>query len=200
MMNAAPDAIFPHTAELEMPILDQYKQADFVDLPVRGWGSVARRTRFHGTWHFYVDDYKFDTLWKKPDSLLTSQCVNIVEPNFSTDVQMPYPMVLYRIYQKRWLARYWQERGIGVFVDLSVAPGWEELNFQGVPEGWQSYATSANDKRLDDLEHHAELAQQHAMGRTLRLLVYGGAGKTAEMCEANGWVHVRDARNEVRNG
>jgi hypothetical protein len=199
-INPVPDAIFPHTPELEIPILAKSMEADYVDLPVRGWGSVARRTRFEGTWHFYTDDYKFDTLWKKPATLLNTKAVNFVEPNFSTDIQMPYPVVLYRIYQKRWLSRYWQSQGLRCWVDLSVAPNWEGVNLYGVPRGWQSYATAANDNRLEDLLRHSEIAKEHAMGNEVRLLVYGGGKKTAEACAANDWVHVRDARNEARNG
>ena len=164
-MTIAPDAIFPHTAELEIPILLENRQANFVDLPVRGWGSVARRSRFRGTWHFYVDDTKFNALWKRPEDILKTRCVNCCEANFSTDVQMPWPVALYRIYQKRWMARYWQENGIDVFVDLSVAAPYEHLNLEGVPSGWQSYCTAANDSCLDILESHAERALNHACGK-----------------------------------
>ncbi|MHC4120280.1 MAG: DUF4417 domain-containing protein [Planctomycetota bacterium] len=197
-VTESPDAIFPHTADLEIPLLLENRQADFIDLPVRGWGTVSRRSRFQGTWHFYIDDYKFRALWNKPEALLKTKAINVVECNFSTDLQMPYPVVLYRIYQKRWLARYWQEKGKGVFVDLSVPDNWAELNLEGVPRGWQAYATAANDDRLSTLQGHADIALEHAMGRDIRLLVYGGADKTAEMCADNGWVHVRDARNEAR--
>jgi len=199
-LTDVPDAIFPHTPELEMPVLDIKRQADFIDLPVRGWGSVSRRTKFQGTWHFYVDDYKFDTLWKKPASILNTKAINFVEPNFSTDIQMPYPVVLYRIYQKRWLSRFWQEKGMLCFADLNVAPNYEELNLEGIPKGWRSYATAGNDKRLAEIEHHASIAKEHANGNSIRFMVYGGASKTAELCEANDWVHVRDARNEARRG
>jgi len=199
-MTDVPDAIFPHTALLEVPILMEGRQADFIDLPVRGWGSVSRQTKFQGTWHFYVDDYKFSTLWKKPDTILNTKAINFVEPNFSTDEQMPYSVVLYRIYQKRWMARYWQEKGLGCFVDLSVPKKWEDLNMEGVPKGWCSYATAANDLRLDTLERHAMIARRHSLWQPLRFLVYGGGPLTAKVCERNDWVHVRDARNEARNG
>ena len=134
-MTNVPDAIFPHTSDLELPLLMEDRQADFVDLPVRGWGSVSRRTQFQGTWHFYTDDYKFATLWKKPGTILTTKAINFVEPNFSTDDQMPYPVVLERLYKKRWLSRYWQENGLGCFADLNVAPRWEDLNLEGIPYG-----------------------------------------------------------------
>jgi len=195
-----PDALFPHTSKLEIPILDPSRQGRFVDLPVRGWGSVSRRNRFRGTWHFYVDDRKFSALWKHPDTILKSKAVNCVEPNFSTDVQMPYPVVLYRTYQKRWLSRFWQEKGMDIFVDLSVAdlPHFQELNFEGVPKGWLSYATHATDSRIYMLMDEALRARNHAGTSDIKLLVYGGGKDVAEACAMEGWVHVKDQRNDAR--
>jgi len=195
-----PDAMFPHTSELEIPQLDITKQAKFCDLPIRGWGSTSRRVRFRGTWHFYVEDAKFSALWKHPEAPLKTKAIACVEPNYSTDYQMPYPVVLYRVFQKRWLARYWQENGLEIFVDLNVADNdhWHKLNLVGVPQGWRSYATSASSSRLHILEKHAAIATEHAQGEKLRFLVYGGGKKVADMCEKNDWVHVRDARNEAR--
>ena len=195
-----PDAMFPHTAELEIPRLDPTRQGRFVALPVRGWGSVSRRSRFRGTWHFYVDDEKFTALWSRPDTILKTKAVNAVEPNFSTDVQMAYPVVLYRIYQKRWLARFWQDHGMDIFVDLNVADNehYNNLNLVGVPKGWRSYATVAHNSRLDLLVHQSQIAFEHAETTDINFLVYGGGKKVASMCEENNWVHVRDQRNESR--
>jgi len=195
-----PDTLFPHTKDLEIPKLDITKQAKFYNLPIRGWDSTSRRGRFRGTWHFYVDDRKFTALWKHPESILKTKAISCVECNFSTDYQMPYPVVLYRVFQKRWLARYWQECGLEIFVDLNVADNdnWYKLNFEGVPKGWRSYATSASSSRLEVLQRQADIAKYHAEGEKLRFLVYGGGKKVAEMCAENDWVHVRDARNESR--
>lgn len=198
--SIAPDALFPHTSDLEIPILLEDYQANFVDLPVRGWGSVSRTSQFRGTWHFYTDDSKFSALWKHPEAMQKTKAVNAVEPNFTTDWQMPYPVVLYRIYQKRWLARYWQTFGLGIFVDLNVPSTLQQFNLNGVPYGWLAYATAASDKRLNVLEEHAEAARTRAMTDNYRLLVYGGGPDTAKLCEKNNWVHVKDARNEVRDG
>lgn len=196
-MNIVPDAIFPHNAKWEIPILRIDKQADFVDLPVRGWGTVSRRNKFQGTWHFYVDDTRFLALWKHPDTLLKTRAVSVVEPNFSTDWQMPLPVVLYRIYQKRWLSRYWQENNIRVFVDLNVPDNWVEYNLIGVPLGWRSYATAANERKPDLLMKQANLAIKHAESDDIRFLVYGGTNNTAKICEENNWVHVRDSGGGV---
>lgn len=194
------DFVFPHTVKYEMPMLDLSRQGVFFELPVAAWNAVSRKSRFRGTWHFYIDDRKFSALWKHPDAVFKSKCVCAVEPNFSTHEQMQFPVAIYRIYQKRWVARYWQECELPVFVDLHVAQQYERLNLHGVPEGWQSYATYANDHRLDTLERQLKLAKEHAKGNPLRFMVYGGGEKTAEYCERNDLVHIRDAKNEARNG
>lgn len=193
------DLVFPHTANYELPLLDIEKQGKFVDLPVAGWGSVSRRTRFRGTWHFYVDDSKFSALWKHPDTILNTKAVFAVEPNFSTHEQMQFPVALYRIYQKRWLARYWQECGMGIFVDLYVASRYEKMNLEGVPKGWMSYAIHTANSRLEELKRKADVASKHAQG-SIRFLVYGGTDTIAKYCEANGFTHVRYVKNEASNG
>ena len=184
-----------HTADLEIPLLREDLQATCVDLPIKRWGSVSRRTQFKGTWHFYTADEKFSALWKHPDTLLKSQCHAAIEANFSTGDQMPLPVVLYRIYQKRWLARFWQDFGnVKIWVDLNVAEEWQELNLHGVPKGWKAYATAVTDERLDTLKVHAEIAHSHAEGKPL-LLVYGGGKKTAKICEQNEFIHVREQKD-----
>jgi hypothetical protein len=151
-----------------------------------------------GTWHFYVDDEKFSGVWKHPDSVLKTKCIATVEANFSTDDQMPLALGLYQIYRKRWLARYWQEYGLPIWVDLNVARPYYDYNLLGVPKGWRSYATSASDARIEILEEHAAVAQEHAGGHPIRLLVYGGGENVRAICGERGWVNVPDARIQAR--
>lgn len=193
MNYRVPDALFPTDNEFGIPLLNPAYQADFCELPVRGWGNVARKDRMRGTWHFYVDDDKFSAVWKKPDTLLKTRAVATVEVNYSTDDQMPLAIALYRIYQKRWLSRYWQEYGVPIWVDLNVAHGYQDYNMIGVPKGWKSYATYGQDTRLDDLEDHYTRAYQRADGPP-RFLVYGGSTGTAEWCAKRDAVHIPDTR------
>ena len=190
-----PDAVFPADNMYGIPTLDITKQGKFFELPIRGWGSIARKDRMRGTWHFYVDDEKFSALWKHPDTLLKTKCVAACEANFSTDDQMPYAIAIYRTYQKRWLSRYWQEYDLPMFVDLNVSREFSELNLLGVPKGWGSYSTSATDYDLIMLQRHAEVGMKHAAGNPFKFLVYGGGSKVHAMCEANNWLHVKDARH-----
>lgn len=198
MKRDVPDAIFPST-EFGIPLLREDLPADFVDAPVRGWGSVTRLSRMRGTWHFYVDDIKFKTLWEDPSKVLVSQAVSAVEVNYTINDQMPFAVAIYRIYQKRWISRYLQERGMRIFVDLNVPAEYEQTNLLGVPTGWPSYATAATDSRLEDLERQYNLAAINSgLSQGLKFLVYGGGKKVKAFCESHDCVHIGDARNEAR--
>jgi hypothetical protein len=193
-----PDCLFPTDNAYGVPLLRNDLQGLFVDLPVCGWGCVSRKSRMKGTWHFYVDDSKFSALWKHPEGVLKTKAYNCAEANYTTDEQMPFAVGLYRIYQKRWMARFWQEHGMNIFVDLNVAPKFYKANILGVPSGWSSFATSACDSKIDMLMEHAEIAKQVASGAPLRFLVYGGGPKVRELCGEQNWVNIPDARNTAR--
>jgi hypothetical protein len=197
-MRTIPDALFPTDNEYDIPLLDPRLQADFVDAPVIGWGAISRRSRMRGTWHFYVDDAKFSSMWGKPDMVTNTKAVSCAEANYTTTEQLPLAVGIYRIFQKRWLSRYWQERGLRIFADLYVAERYRKINQMGLPKGWASFATSARDFKLDLLRQHVEDAEIIADGNPLKMLVYGGGPKVHEYCGAHQLVHIPDARNEAR--
>lgn len=192
-----PDALFSSDNHLEIPTLLLEHQGRYVDLPVRGWGSVSRYTSMRGTWHFFVDDYKFSALWKHPEAVLKTKAYNCVEANYTTDDQMPLAVGTYRIYKKRWMARFWQAHGMGIFVDLNVAGKYEEINLLGVPKGWYAYATSATSSDIGLLSHQLEIAKSIAV-EDVTMLVYGGGKKIKDFCGNNGLIFIPDARNMAR--
>lgn len=195
-----PDALFVTDNDYDIPLLDSKRQAKFLDLPLTRWGEIARTSKMVGTWHFYTDDYKFDALWADPSNVINSKCVNVVEPNFSTNEQMPMVVGLWAIYRKRWLARFWQDYGINVFVDLNVSRKFKQLNLLGVPKGWTAYMTrSVENMGLDELDDDYARALDHAGVQPL-FVVYGGSKLTKEHCKAHGWLwipenmHVKEGR------
>lgn len=189
--DGAPDALFPSDNEWGIPTLKLTMQARSVDLPVERWGRNSRHNaKMPGTFHFYTDDYKFAALWADPLPIITSGCQNIIEPNFSTGEQMPAAVALWGIYRKRWMARWWQEYGVRVFVDLNVEPRFAQLNLLGVPKGWRAYATRAYDERFDLVEHDFALASANAETDDLLFLVMGGGEKARALCGARGWVWI----------
>lgn len=185
-----PDALFPTDNEWGIPTLDPALQADFVDLPVQPWGAKSRKVRMPGTYHFYVDDYRFSKLWADPSPVVNSGCLSVVEPNFTTNEQMPRAVALYRIHQKRWLARYWQSYGLRVFVDLNVDPSVYDLALLGVPYGWLAYATRGYSAQIDCLNTEHTLACERAMTERILFLVIGSSEAVRGACHEHGWVYI----------
>jgi hypothetical protein len=167
-------------------------QASYCDLPFVAWGTVSRKSRMPGTWHFYVDDYRYEALWKNPNRLLETGCINIVEPNFSVYQQTPPAVSNFQIYRKRWLARYWQSRGIRVFVDLNVSKRFYEDNLTGVPDGWSAFVTRGYQDRIYALKDEYGLARAISGKQEPLFIVYGG-GKDAQIyCQDHNLIWIPD--------
>jgi len=196
--NMIPDTLFPTDNPQEIPVLNPDLQAGLIDFPFVAWGSVSRTDKQSGTWHFYVDDYRFSALWDKADMVPNTGCISAVEVNYSITEQMPYPVALYRIYQKRWLSRYWQSQGIRIVADLNVARPYIKLNFLGIPRGWTTYATHGHNELVGDLEIAFNAAVENAGTKNIYFLVYGGGALVKEYCRKHKVIkHVEEYRSEI---
>lgn len=174
-------------------------EALLIDQPFLAWGSIKRTSTNNGTWHFYVDDYRFSALWDKANMIPQTNCVSAVEVNYTITEDMPFPVALYRIYQKRWLARYWQTKGIRIIADLNVARPFQEINMLGIPDGWKTFATHGYNDRIDDLEVELNLALKKAGTKNITFLVYGGGYDVKEFCKKNPVVtHTDERRNIIK--
>jgi len=194
-----PDCVFPTDNDLEIPLLRLDMQADFLDAPVLQWGSCRGRHQINrGTWHGYSEDRVLEGIWRNPALVVATECRTCVEPNFSVFDLFPIPVVVWATYRKRWIARYWQERGVRVLVDLNVAERYMGMNLRGVPTGWRAYATHGYCDRLGDLEREHDVACQHRGSRDLLFVVYGGGASVLSVCRKNGWHHVQESRTVAR--
>lgn len=183
-----PTAIFPTDNEWGVPLLDLAQQASVLEAPFTRWGREKRKSRMRGTWHFYTEDRKFAPLWARPYVMLNSGAVATVEPNFSVHEQTPRAVALYRTFQKRYLARLWQEHGLRVMVDLNVSPVHADLNLLGVPRGWRSYATRGATDRMAETEREYRLACDRAGTERIVFVVYGGGRRVCEAARSNAWL------------
>ena len=145
---------------------------------------------FSGTLHFYVDDYRFNSVYEHPSKILQHKPAIIVEPNFSLFNEMPISFGLQAIYKKRWVARAVQEKGVKVFVDLNVAQKYYALNMIGVPKGWSAFCTRGYSDRLSNLEFEFKLAQEWAQSNPMLFVIYGGGTECRHFAQRNGCVYV----------
>jgi hypothetical protein len=191
--------VFPASNAWGIPNLLATHQAEYVSIPFIAWGSTSRRKDFSGsTVHFFVDDYRFSRLWQDPDQLARTACCAIVEPNYTVSLESPKAWVLFSIFQKRWLARYWQSVGIRVYVDLNVPVEYADLSLLGVPRGWKSYATRGYVDRLASLEAEYELAVAHADTSDINFIVYGGSKKVRDCAKSLGATWMPDEMDRSR--
>lgn len=126
------------------------------------FGEKAKITNPQNTGiHFYIDDYKFKSVWTTPDKWLKlfQQCRAVVSPDFSNYTDMPYAQQIWHHYMRQWCARYWQDRGVNVVSSLSWAQGQiEDWTFAGIPQG-TTVATSFVCDAIDKSAGIEELLQ-----------------------------------------
>lgn len=189
------DVLFESNNIFDIPNLLLEMQAGKLELPLSPWGANSRLRKDVTTYHFYVDDYRFEHLFKDPTNLLTSGCKAIVEPNCSLHDQTPIAFGLSQIYKKRWLARYMQECGVKVYVDLNVSHKFIEYNKMGVPKGYNAFMTRGLIGWMDSLKSDLQVAQEISGLEKPNLIVYGGGEEIKAFCMENGLLYLTDFIN-----
>ncbi len=201
----AQDRLYPTDNVFEIPTLRLDRQPTTGLLrPFGGWGCFARRKIGIATYHFYVDDYRFNNIWLHPEKVVITGCQEVVEPNFSLFDTTPVAFGLQLLYKKRWIARWLQEAGIRVWVDLNVSPKFREYNRLGVPDGYNAFATRGNGHNPAALLDELNVAQTISGLVYPNMFVYGGGEEVKALCQGNGLIYVPDymtqRRKEGSNG
>jgi len=104
------------------------------------WGSrpalQAVKPESNTAVHFFVDDYRFESLWRHPernlDTILHVGCA--LSPDFSLFRDMPLVMQMWNVYRNRWLGCYWQAQGIEVIPTISWSKP-HDFCYAGVEQG-----------------------------------------------------------------
>ena len=189
------DVLYESDNIFEIPNLLIEQQAGKLELPFSPWGANSRLRKDVVTYHFYVDDYRFEKLWKDPINLLTSGCKAVVEPNCSCHDQTPVAWGIQLIYKKRWLSRYFQECGIKVYADLNVSHKFIEYNKMGIPKGYNAFFTRGLDGWMESLKSDLQVAQEISGLEKPNLIVYGGGTEIQKFCREHGLLYVTDFIN-----
>ena len=181
--DRVPDAIYESDNGWGIPTLDDTMQARCIEAPIKKWGEQGHVYYTNaGLIHFYVDDIRFESIWRHPEIIADTHPHNVCEINYSMFNDMPLSFVLWRIFKKRWLARYWQARGISIFVDVFSCEKWWEYNLLGVPLTWRAFCMRghADQENLIDDAYGRLIAR--SSGDKLLFLVFGGGKKIEEFC------------------
>lgn len=88
--------------------------------------------------HFFLDDYRFETAWSKPERPLTrlQRVGHALTPDFSLWLEMPRAMQLWQVYRSRWCGNWWLDHGISVIPTVSWSDeASHEFAFTGIATG-----------------------------------------------------------------
>jgi len=194
-----PDCAYLSNNLYDIPTLLMDLQGSSIQNPCKPYGADSRDKKGVGTYHFYVDDYRFESIWDKPNNIVDSGCLVVVEPNLSLYNTTPISYGLFLLFKKRWIARYLQSFNIEVFVDLNVNPKFAEYNLLGVPEGWNAYATRGYTDRIEDLTNEYKVAQRHSGKEEPLFVIYGGGRKCQEFSAKHNCIYIEQFKNGSYN-
>jgi hypothetical protein len=207
--HTCPDCLFPSSNSEGIPDLLLSMQGDLLDAPL-AYGSVRRTGDYRGrTVHFYVDDSRFNVLgnaveyggafwklWERPERIVTSCAPSFCEVNFSTSNTLPRAHALWQIYKKRYLSRYFQEKGMRCFVDLNVASRWQDENLLGIPLSWRAFSTKVHrSTTLEELTDQAGYAESIRGSDDLLFVVFSNRSEVRELCQRQGWVYCDEGKS-----
>lgn len=193
------DCLYESNNIFEIPNLRLDMQAGKLQLPFAPYGAESRQKKGVSTYHFYVDDYRFEAIWKDPTKVLNSGCVAAVEPNLSLFDTTPIAWGLQQIYKKRWISRYFQECDISVYADLNVSRKFYEYNRMGIPDGYNAFFTRGYADRLEYLKAEHQIAKEISGKDTPNLIIYGGGKIVQEYCAAHSLVYVEQLMSNKRD-
>ena len=176
-------------------------------LPPDAWHKWGRkgRTTSADAWHFYVQDYKFESLLRDPRLLLRTGAAQAVECNVSTYGDDPLPVALAGLFRRRCVTQQWQMAGVKVAIDLNLCGIARELVTVGVPHDhtlwatkWMLRDTTKVEMRWAALEDDYAVARAHVLPELpVEFLVYGGGQKVRAGCEARGWHWLPNATRQL---
>ena len=127
---------FARDGIFEMPIIKKAK-LDLDNIELIGYDKLSDGQKGKII-HFFLDDYKFEVLWKDPEPRVEKLKAYraILSPLFSMYTEMPVSVQIHQVFKSRWCGAYFQAKGLTLIPSLV----WGEadtfwFSFDGVDEG-----------------------------------------------------------------
>lgn len=110
---------------------------DHIPSKLQGFNYVLNKPNYSAGVHFFLDDYQFERIWKRPDlyieKLADFDCV--LTPDFSLYTDMPLAMQLWNVYRSRLIGQIMQNWGYTVIPTVSWSiPESYDFCFAGLPK------------------------------------------------------------------
>lgn len=127
---------FARDGTFEMPVIQKTK-LELDNIEFIGYDKLNEGKKDKIV-HFFLDDYKFEILWKDPEPRVErlKEYRAILSPQFSMYTEMPMAVQIHQIFKNRWCGAYFQSKGLKVIPSLV----WGEadtywFSFDGINEG-----------------------------------------------------------------
>lgn len=149
---------FHGIGKLQIPIIPKFQEKpnDFEDLLLIGFDKTHLEDQNHlnRMVHFFLYDYRFERVWKTPDSDLERlfRYRAVLSPDFNMYIEMAPVMQIYNTFRNRWCGSYWASKGMRVIPTVN----WGNENtfdfcFDGIEKGSvvavSTYMASEHDNR-----------------------------------------------------
>jgi len=106
----------PDLTELGIPIIERQD----VSIPERAVSYTHRGRTTKDHIHFFLDDYRFESVWKYPVRCAKALAgFTAASPDFSVFYDWPLPSQIWNVYRSRWCGSFWQQYGITVVPTIS---------------------------------------------------------------------------------
>lgn len=152
---------------------------DHIPSNLQGFNYVLNKPNYSAGVHFFLDDYQFERIWKRPDlyieKLADFDCV--LTPDFSLYTDMPLAMQLWNVYRSRLIGQIMQNWGYTVIPTVSWSiPESYDFCFAGLPKhSTVAISTVGIKQRKDRLDlWKAGVDTMIEKIAPKRILVYGG--------------------------
>lgn len=167
----------------------------------------ANRPLDDGAVHFFVDDYRFESVWSRPYKALEALApyTTLLSPDFSLYRDWPLTLQLWNTYRNRWCGRFWQEQGFIVIPSLSWSTVLSyDFCFLGVPRRSVVAVSAVGVNSGNPLEYQLFVAGFIEMVRQLEPTVVLSYGPLPAMCQEwvkvvtypTRWTNIRAARRQ----
>lgn len=141
-----------------------------------------------GATHFFLDDFRFESIWNDPTSSLKHLKTPVVlSPDFSLYRDWPLALQIWNTYRNRWCGAFWQSKGYQVIPTISWGgPESYEFCFAGLEPGGVVAISALG--ILGMAEHHLFMAGFDEMRERIKptkILCYGAfpEPQNGHLCE-----------------
>ena len=98
------------------PIIEAYHG----EIPDKLTPFRYRRSTPKDCTHFFLDDFRFECVWNRPDHYLkVFNGRTVLSPDFSINFDYNVYVQMWNHYRSQWLGAYWQKKGVTIIPTVS---------------------------------------------------------------------------------